>query len=274
MPVDPQLRTLDIDIPSQPEPLMRLSLLMAEDQTNMTALGALIESDMALAAAVLKAVNSSLYGLSGRVQTVQQAITYLGTREVAGLVLEIGLRALFPPTAELQAIWQRAAQRSLVMGRLAAALQMDAWAAHSAGLFEECGKAVLFRHAPDHYRSVLRAASNDVELMELECTAFGVSHDALGAALCESWGLSPAAVASVRHHVVAQTDVDVPQSLSRRSILALSVVAAGMVRDAGDAALDERVVRIAPLCDIDTHGLLRAARRVQGQLAHAMAHGR
>ena len=101
MPVDAKLRTLDIDIPSQPEPLMRLSLLMAEDQTNMTALSALIESDMALASAVLKAVNSSLYGLSGRVQTVQQAITFLGTREVAGIVLEIGLRAVFPPTVEL-----------------------------------------------------------------------------------------------------------------------------------------------------------------------------
>lgn len=273
MPFDPQLRTLDLDLPSQPEPLLRLSLLMAEDQTNMAALSALIESDMALAAAVLKAVNSSLYGLSGRAQTVQQAITYLGTREVAGIVLEIGLRAVFPPTAELQAMWQRAAQRSLVMGRLAASLQMDAWAAHSAGLFEECGKAVLFRHAPDHYRSVLRAASDDVELVELETAAFGVSHDALGAALCESWGLSADAVVSVRHHVAAQAELEVPQALNRRSILALSVVAASMVRDA-DEAFDERVVRIAPLCDVDTHGLLRAARRVQTQLAQAAAHGR
>ncbi|HVQ02715.1 MAG TPA: HDOD domain-containing protein [Burkholderiaceae bacterium] len=273
MPVDPKLRSLDIDLPSQPESLMRLSLLMAEDQTNMAALSALIQSDMALAAAVLKAVNSSLYGLSGRVQTVQQAITYLGTREVGGIVLEIGLRAVFPPTAELQALWQRAAKRGLVMGRLATSLQMDAWAAHSAGLFEECGKAVLFRHAPDHYRSVMRAASNDVELVELEAAAFGVSHDALGAALCESWGLSPAALVSVRHHVAAQADLDVPQAPSRRSILALSVVAASMVGD-DDEALDERVVRIAPLCDVDTHGLLRAARRVQDQLAQAMAHGR
>ena len=38
---------------------------------------------MALAASVLKAGDSSLYGLAGRVQTVQQAITFLGTREVA-----------------------------------------------------------------------------------------------------------------------------------------------------------------------------------------------
>jgi HD-like signal output (HDOD) protein len=272
MPVDAKLRTLDIDIPSQPESLMRLSLLMAEDQTNMTALSALIESDMALAAAVLKAVNSSLYGLSGRVPSVQQSITYLGTREVAGIVLEIGLRAVFPPSAELQAMWQRAAKRGVVMGRLATSLQMDAWAAHSAGLFEECGKAVLFRHAPDHYRSVLRAASNDVELVELEAAAFGVGHDALGAALCESWGLSPAAVVSVRHHVAAQAELDVPPALDRRSILALSVVASVVEED--EEALDDRVVRIAPLCDLDTHGLLRAARRVQDQMAQAAAHGR
>ena len=120
---------------------------------------------------------------------------------------------------------------------------------------------------------MLRAATNDVELVELESAAFGISHDALGAALCESWGLSPAAVASVRHHVAAQAELDVPQTLNRRSILALSVVAASMVDDA-DEVLDERVVRIAPLCDIDTDGLLRAARRVQDQLAQAAARGR
>ena len=273
MPVDAKLRTLDIDIPSQPESLLRLSLLMAEDQTNMTALSTLIESDMGLAAAVLKAVNSSLYGLSGRVPTVQQAITYLGTREVAGIVLEIGLRSVFPPTPELLGLWQRASKRGFVMGRLATSLQMDSWAAHSAGLFEECGKAVLFRHAPDHYRSVMRAATNDVELVELESAAFGVSHDALGAALCESWGLSPTAIVSVRHHVSAQAELDVPPVLSRRSILALSVVAASMMRDASEEVLDERVVRIAPLCDVDAQGLLRAARRVQDQLAQAAARG-
>ena len=80
MPVDPKLRSLNIDVPAQPESLVKLSLLLADEDVNLQAVGGLITSDMALAAAVLKAVNSSLYGLSGRVQSVQQAITYLGTR--------------------------------------------------------------------------------------------------------------------------------------------------------------------------------------------------
>ncbi|MBE7419782.1 MAG: HDOD domain-containing protein [Ideonella sp.] len=272
MAIESELRSLEVDIPSQPEPLLRLTLLMADDEADMAALAALIEADMALAAAVLKAVNSSLYGLNGRVQSVQQAITYLGLREVAGITLEMGLRAVFPPAPELDALWRRASQRGLIMGRLAQALQMDAWAAHSAGLFEECGKAVLFRHAPERYRTLLRSAADDVALCELEIGNFGVSHDALGAALCESWGLGAAAVVCVRHHVAAQADQVLPQSLSRRGILALSVLAHALVVE--PEALDERAERIAPQCDVDTEHLLRAARKVQGQVEDALAHGR
>jgi len=47
-----------------------------------------------------------------------------------------------------------------------------------------------------------------------------------------------------------------------------------MVRDDAADVLDERVVQIAPLCDIDSDGLLRAARRVHDQLSQALAHGR
>ena len=159
MSVNPELRALDISIPAQPESLVKLSLLMAEDELNLAAIAELIECDMALAAAVLKAVNSSLYGLKGRVQSVQQAITYLGLREVAGVTFEMGLRAAFPPAAELEPLWQRAAQRGLLMGRLAQRMALDAWAAHSAGLFEECGKAVLFRHAADHTTAPKRRGS-------------------------------------------------------------------------------------------------------------------
>ena len=111
MPVDPKLRSLNIDVPAQPEALVKLSLLLADDEVDLHTLGRLVESDMALAAAVMKAVNSSLYGLKGRVQSVQQAVTYLGMREVAAVTFEFGLRAVFPPAPELDAVWQRAACR-------------------------------------------------------------------------------------------------------------------------------------------------------------------
>ena len=272
MSVAPQLRSLEIDIPARPDVLVKLSLLMADEEVNQQAIASLVESDMALAAAVLKAVNSSLYGLSGRVQSVQQALTYLGTQEVAAITFEMGLRAAFPPAPELDPIWERAGQRGLLMGRLAAALGLDAWAAHSAGIFEECGKAVLFRHAPDHYRAMLRASLTDGDLSQLEHAGFGVSHDALGAALCDSWGLGPAAVASVRHHVTAQGLLELPVPPARVSVLALSVVVATLMTV--PAAIDEVVPQVAPQADLDEVLMLRAARRLADQLSADAVHGR
>lgn len=271
MPVDPQLRSLEIDVPSQPDALVKLSLLMAEDDANLGELSALIETDMALASAVLRAVNSSLYGVSGRAQSVQQAVTFLGMREVAAITLEMGLRAVFPAAAELEPIWQRAALRGLIMGRLGQAIDGDAWAAHSAGLFEECGKAVLFRHAPDHYRAMLRASGNDSALCELEISAFGVSHDALGAALCESWGLNASAVVCVRHHVAAQAEWLLPQTLSKRAVLALSVLAHAMMTAPETA---ERVVPgIAAQADLEPQLVLHGVRSVGDRLLAARARG-
>ncbi len=272
MSVNPELRKLDVDIPSQPQSLVQLSLLLAEENINLQAASSLIEGDMALAAAVMKAVNSSLYGLKGRVQSVHQAITYLGMREVAAITFEMGLRAAFPPAPELEPLWERAALRGLLMGRLAAKLSLDTWAAHSAGLFEECGKAVLFRHATDHYRAMLRAAGSDVELLTLEHAGFGVSHDALGAALCESWGLGAAAVASVRHHVIAQASYGLPDLEARRSICALSVLVHAMMQ--APQTLDEVVQAVAPAADLDVTLVLRAARQLLEQQETSAAQGR
>ncbi|WP_157271156.1 HDOD domain-containing protein [Azohydromonas aeria] len=269
MPVDPELRRLDVDIPTQPQALARLTTLLESEGVAMQAVSALIETDMALAAAVLRAVNSSLYGLRGRVQTVHQALTYLGLREVAAITFEIGLRAVFPPARELEPLWRHAVRRGLLMGRMAQRLGTpDAWAAHSAGLFEECGKAVLFRHDCAPYRAMLSAAGNDdVALARLERERFGVSHDALGAALCESWGLAGAAVNCVRNHVAVQHGAPLPEGLQRAQVLALSAVAHSLIRLPHQ--LEDTVQRVADPAGMQPQKLLDTAQRVQEQLQNA-----
>lgn len=270
MPVDTQLRTLSIDIPAQPQALVKLSLLLADDDINLQALTTLIESDMALGSAVLKAVNSSLYGLSGRVQSVHQALGYLGTREVAAVTFEMGLRAVFPPAPELDPLWARAATRGLLMGRMGQVLSVDPWAAHSAGLFEECGKAVLFRHAPERYRPLLaQAGDDDSALLLLEHAAFGVSHDALGAALCETWGLAPAAVQSVRHHVAVQASGILPAQLERPAVCALSALAQVVMHC--PERLDAVAEQLAPQAQLDPTLVLRGMRRLMIQLERVAA---
>ena len=102
MTIDPQLRNLNIDLPACPGTLVKLSLLMADEHCAIDPLAALIETDMALASAVVRTVNSALFGLLKRVETVHEAVRYLGMSQVAGLTYEIGLRGAFPPSPSLQ----------------------------------------------------------------------------------------------------------------------------------------------------------------------------
>ncbi|NUZ04417.1 HDOD domain-containing protein [Piscinibacter koreensis] len=266
---DSKLRLEDIDIPAQPETLVQLSLLLAEDDVDLNAVSRLIASDMALAAAVLKAVNSAVYGLRARVQSVQQAITYLGTREVAAVTFEMGLRAVFPAAPELEPLWERASVRGLLMGRIGQALGIEPWAAHSAGLFEECGKAVMFKHVTARYRPMLEKARDDEELLMMEHAEFGISHDELGAALCETWGLAPSAVESVRYHVIVHGTGELPTHLERRSVCAISALAHALMTDPD--SLDDVAQKIAPQAGLDPHAVARGARRVQEEIEAAVA---
>ena len=265
-PAEPNV-TLDFDLPALPQTLVRLSTLLADENMNITDVGSLIESDMSFAAAVMKAVNSPLYGLRGRVQSVQQAVTYLGVREVSALAYESGLQAAFPQVPALHAVWERARVRGLLMGRLAQALSMEAWGAHSAGLFEECGKAVLWRHAPKIYGPMLEACPNDQTLLAHEQLEFGVGHDEIGARLCEAWGLAPAAVASVRFHLQIQSTLRLPR-VSHRYICVLSALAHTIAIE--PARLEEVAMKLAPQAMLDQTSLLRGLERVKAKIDEAL----
>ena len=202
--------------------------------------------------------------------STQSPPSHLGTRETAAVTFEMGLRAVFPAAPELEPLWERASVRGLLMSRIGLALNVDPWAAHSAGLFEECGKAVLFRHSSARYRAILAEANGDDEdLVMLEHEEFGVSHDALGAALCESWGVSPAATASVRYHVIVNATRELPMQLPRRGVCALSALAHALMTD--PTTLDAVAEAVAPQAGIDVTLALRGARKVQQDIEAAVA---
>jgi HD-like signal output (HDOD) protein len=198
MTIESPLRNLNIDLPACPSTLVKLSLLMAEEDCTTEQLAQVIENDMALSSAVVRTVNSALFGLLKRVETVHEGIRYLGMAQVAGLTYEIGLRGAFPPGPLLQAIWDRAGIRGLAMSNIARQLDVDPWLAHTMGLFAESGRAVLIAYDHSRYTTLDDKSTNEEQLAAAEIEAFGVSHSALGAALCQSWGLSREVADGVR----------------------------------------------------------------------------
>jgi HD-like signal output (HDOD) protein len=198
MSIDPKLRDLNIDLPACPATLVQLSLMMSDEGSSIDDMAGLIETDMALASAVVRTVNSALFGLLKRVETVHEAVRYLGMAQVAGLTYEIGLRGAFPPNPLLQALWDRAGIRGLAMGRIARQLDVDQWQAHTMGLFAEAGRAVLMAHDQPRYAALSGDDLSEAGLTAMELQAFGLSHTAFGAALCKAWGLAREVADAVR----------------------------------------------------------------------------
>ncbi|HEU4459457.1 MAG TPA: HDOD domain-containing protein [Methylibium sp.] len=273
MAIDQTLRALDIDLPACPQVLVQLSVLMHDEGANLRIIAELIETDMALASAVVRTVNSAYFGLQRRVESVPEAVRYLGTREVSALTFEIGLRGAFPPRPMLNALWERAGRRGLAMGRAAPALDLDPWLAHTAGLFAESGQAALVMHDTEGYEALLASTPDAFAQLEGETALYGVNHAALGAALCQVWGLSSQVAAAVRlRPAVLQSLADAGQSkhpdtdapwltepLGTQQLLAL-----GAIVDAGLAGCDEPTIArysaaVGPVAGLDAGALREAA---------------
>jgi HD-like signal output (HDOD) protein len=84
-----------IGIPPCPEALTKILRAMRQDDPNFKTIGGLIGSDVGLAAAMLKTVNSPFYGLRTKATSVPQALALLGLQNAAQLVTGLLLRVAF-----------------------------------------------------------------------------------------------------------------------------------------------------------------------------------
>lgn len=266
MSLSADLRRLEADLPACPRVLLELlPLLDADSPASVATMATLIESDLALAAGLVRTVNSAMFGLLRRVETVGEALRYLGSREVAAIAYQTALRAAFVPTPAMERLWQDAGRAGLLMGRSARTLGLDPLQAHTAGLFARAGQAVLLARLGPSYEAMLAALGHDLPaLCAAEALACGVHHGAYGSALCARWGLAAPVVHHVRERVLPPSAwCHHPPALQR--LLALGAVADALLRDADPAAL----VGTDEADDGVTRELLAAVQPVWASLAKA-----
>ena len=105
----------------------------------------------------------------------------------------------------------------------------------------------------------------------LEQREFGVGHDTLGAALCETWGLVPTAVTSVRYHVIVNATRQLPADVDGREICVLSALANALMTDPD--VLEEVTNAVAPQAGLDPVRLLRGANAVREHIEAVVSRG-
>jgi len=184
-----------------PRPSRLLDQLLSPEFINQASarqLAELVAGEPLLAARVLKAVNAPFYGLPQPVNSIAQAVTFLGVTSVRITCLRYIFIAAFKtsdPQRQLaiDRLWQASALASELMARAATALQLpDAGRWSSAVLLSFLGRLAVLASAPAEGLPELCDAPT-VQRIEAEQAQMGLCAAELGQLLMTDWGL-PAAV--------------------------------------------------------------------------------
>jgi len=191
---------------SAPHVVCQVLRLLQDEDFQVHELAECLQADPALASSVLRLVNSSYFGLVRHVGSLQQAVTYLGSRSLRLGVLSFGLLkhlARDTPALVYEDFWRRALTMASVASRLAARHRRAAGGeAYSAGLLADVGLLVLAQVDTRPYVKLYERAGHSPLLVESERERYGFHHGQLGARLLQRWNLPPALIEAVSEHHV------------------------------------------------------------------------
>jgi len=181
---------------SLPAVALEVVRLAGQPQVDPRQLKLVLESDPALAARILKVVNSSLFGLSRQVSDLQQALALLGLKPLKALLLGFSL----PPNllrgihAEaLQQYWQHTLLKAVACRLLEQNVaQSDEEEAFIAGLLQDVGILALLQQLGENYATLyMQTRERGGDLLAAELPTLGFDHLSLSARMLMNWRLPP-----------------------------------------------------------------------------------
>lgn len=190
---------------SLPDAVVRANELLDSKKAGTEEIGAVINHDPALAARLLKLVNSAFYNFPAQVDSVSRAITLIGTDELRALIMASSVTQSFknisPDIIDMDAFWNRSVYCGLVAKKLMMLAQSGKGESmFLTGLLHDVGRLVLLACQPEQAEKIHALASKTGQrLAEAETQILGFRSTALGSALLESWHLPKSLWEPVRY---------------------------------------------------------------------------
>lgn len=230
----------DITIPPCPELLtdLRRQANLADPEPGEIA--RIASSDVAMAAALIRWVNSPLYSRSRPAQTAAQAIAMLGVRPAMNLLTGFLARnSIQVHSPLLEHFWESSTRRALAMEHIARQLySVDADLAHTFGLFCHVGLPIMLQGVRGYAGTLAEAlARQDRSFTDTENAAHRTDHAVVGAIVAKTWRLpAPLTVAVRLHHdFTALGDLGISSEI--RTLVAAGLVGEHLVQQFEGRAL-------------------------------------
>jgi putative nucleotidyltransferase with HDIG domain len=183
--------------------VFKVNEVVNNPNTSASDLEEVIARDQAIAAKVLKLVNSSFYGLPGRVDSLSRAIPLLGFSTVRNIVLSVSIFDVGPiEHFDMKAFWKHSFGTSVAARAICIAEGLpDIESQSLAGLLHDMGKVLLFQHFLKEYERVVeKMVKKDMTFLQAERSFYAIDHAQVGEALATRWGFPPNITAAIGHH--------------------------------------------------------------------------
>jgi HD-like signal output (HDOD) protein len=181
-----------------PEITTRIIATIEDPRSSVGKLHAIVSHDPALAARILKVVNSAFYGLPGKIASVERAISLLGLTAVKNIAVAASLGQMFRAAKlcdgfTVRDLWTHCVAVGVTARELARRSHTQvADEAFLAGLIHDVGILVELQTWPEQIRGVCETVSSGHgDFCDAERAAMHVDHQVLGKALTERWNFPP-----------------------------------------------------------------------------------
>lgn len=193
-------------LPTLPAVAVRLLDLSKNPDTDIKEVIETIKADPAITAKILKASNSSFFGLRSECKGIERAVPLLGTMVVTSLALSFSLSESAitegPLKSRFDSYWKQSiiqsAAAELLASKLGNELKYDSFLI---GLLQDIGHLAMLRSIPNDLLPVLeQAEAQQRDSSEVETEVLGINHTEVGVKMMERWQMSEQFNSAIEHH--------------------------------------------------------------------------
>jgi len=222
-----------IGIPPRPVVVQQLQTELGKADPDIRKAAHIVSLDVALTVTVLKTVNSPMFGLSRRADSIEQAVVLIGLKQLSILVTALSVRSVLKGDAQaLARFYDSSSKKALAMSRMAKATRVvDVGLAQSFGLFCDVGIPLLRNKFPS-YTETLRVANMDTErpFTAVEQLAHNTDHAMIGGIMARTWSLPEQVCLAIRLHHDYSVFLDPKISPDVTRLIALGLVAEAAIQ--------------------------------------------
>lgn len=190
-----------------PGTVLRLINVINDPTSTVPEIVETIKYDQVLTARMLQICNSAYFALSREVQSLEDAMRYLGTLKVLQMVMAIHTNALLSKGQEGYGLEPGVLWKHSVAVALASTLFAERTRppnlglTFTAGLLHDIGKVVLNEYVADEFTEILRLVTEErMSFDQAEKRVLGSTSPEIGGLLGEKWKLPESIVNCIRFH--------------------------------------------------------------------------